>query len=253
MRSMYQSMEAGSADTRWYGLYRLGGVAALLIAVLLAGEVVIYARYPRPETALEHFELFQDNWLVGLLTLDLLGMLAYLLFIPTMLALYVTLRHISEAVMAVAAVLFFLGVAGFFATNTAFSVLALSDQYAETTSDAERAMTLAAGQAMFTLFNESAFLVSYVMVSAAWLMISVVMLRSTVFSRKTSLAGILAGAAGVAAVVLEHVSTMDAMLALAIALYFAAIVFLFIWVVLAGWRLYQLGTVDTVAGSLSQR
>lgn len=252
---MKQTTEGRSAETRWCGLYRLGGVAALLFAMLLVGEVVVYARYSRPETALEHFELFQDNWLIGLLTLDLLGMLAYLLFIPTILALYVALRQTSEAVMAVATVLFFLGIASFFATNTSFSVLALSDQYAEATSDAERAMFLAAGQAMFALFNEGAFLVSYVMVSAAWLMISIAMLRSDVFGRGTAYAGMLAGAAGIVAVVLEHVSTNDAILALAIAVYFAAIVFLFIWVVVAGRRLSQLGTMtmSAVAEPLPRR
>jgi hypothetical protein len=102
-------------------------------------------------------------------------------------------------------------------------------------------MFLAAGQAMFTLFNENAFLVSYVLVSAAWTMIAGVMLRSQVFSRTTGYAGILAGAAGIVAVVLEHILMREALF-VAISLYFVAIVFLFIWVVLTGRRLYQLCT-----------
>ena len=68
-------------------------------------------------TALEHFDLFQENRLVGLLTLDLLGMVAYLAFIPVILALYLALRRAAEAVMAIAAVLFFLGIADFLATK----------------------------------------------------------------------------------------------------------------------------------------
>lgn len=225
-------------DRRWIGLYRSGGVAAFLIAVMLIGEVGVYAVWPRPATALEHFERFQENWLVGLLTLDLLGMSAYLLFIPTILALYVVLRRSSEAVMAVATVLFLVGIADFFATNTAFSVLALSEQYADATTDAERAVALAAGQAMFTLFNENAFLVSYIIVSAAWAMIGAVMLRSPVFGRVTAYAGILAGAAGIVAVVLEHIS--GTLVGVAVPIYFAAIVFLLAWVVLVGRRLHQL-------------
>ncbi|MBX6342121.1 MAG: hypothetical protein IRY97_06660, partial [Thermomicrobiaceae bacterium] len=145
---------AEKADDRWRGLYRLGGVAAFLIAGLLVGEAAVYAALPRAETASEHFALFQDNWLAGLLTLDLLGMIAYLLFIPTILAAYMALRHTGEAVMLVATALFFLGIADFFATNTAFPVLTLSQQYAAATSDADRARILVAGQAMFTLFNE---------------------------------------------------------------------------------------------------
>ena len=239
---MNLSAETATGDSRWRDLYRLGGVTALVIAVLMLGELVVYALLPRPKTALAHFEVFQDNWLKGLLTLDLLGMLAYLLFIPTILAFYVSLRRTSEAAMAVATVLFFLGVADFFATNTAFPVLTLSREYAAATSDVDRARILAAGQAMFTLFNENAFLVSYVIVSAAWLMIGAVMLRSSVFSRLTAWSGLLAGAAGIVAVVLEHVSGRHTVLAVSIAFYFAAIVFLLLWVTLAGRRLYQLGT-----------
>ncbi|HAG10463.1 MAG TPA: hypothetical protein DCK76_03545 [Desulfotomaculum sp.] len=235
---------AGLIDLRRKGLYKFGGVAALIMAALLVGEIVVYALFPRPNTALEHFAVFHDNWLVGLLTLDLLGMISYLVFVPTTLALYVALRRTSESGAAIGMVLFFIGIAAFFATNTAFSVLSLSNQYAAATTDSERAMFLAAGQAMFTLFNENAFLVSYVIVSGSWTIISGVMLRSNLFSRITAYAGILAGIAGILAVIIEHISEYSpapALLIPAISLYFAAIVFLFIWTVLVGRRLLQLG------------
>lgn len=175
-----------------------------------------------------------------MLSLDLLGMIAYLLFIPMILALYVTLGKPGDAVSLIATVLFFIGIADFFATNTAFPVLALSSQYEAATSEAERAVYLAAGQAMFALFNENAFQVSYVLVSAAWVMISGAMLGSDAFSPKTAVAGILAGATGIAAVVLEHVPTGEMVQNLAIALYFSAIVFLLAWVILTGRRLLRL-------------
>ncbi len=221
--------ETTAADPRWQGLDKMGGVAALIIAVLLLGEIVVYASFPQPATVHAHFALFHDNWLLGLLTLDRLGMIAYLLFIPTILALYLALRPTNESVMLVATVLFFVGIADFFATNTAFSVLALSTQYAAATSATERATLLAAGQAMFTLFNENAFLVSYVLVSAAWTLMAGVMRRSPRFDRRTAYAGILAGGAGIATVILEPIATLGAFFVLAIALYFAALVFLFIW------------------------
>jgi hypothetical protein len=224
---------------RWRGLYRLGAAAALLIAILLLGEIAVFAVFPRPPTALAHFELFQSNPLAGLLTLDLLGMVAYLLFIPTILALYVALRRTAEAVMAVAVALFLVGIADFFATNTAFPVLALSQQYAAATTDDERSVALGAGHAMFALFNENAFLISYVIVSMAWTMIGAVMLRGRAFGRLSAYTGILAGATGIGAVILEHVS--EVLVPAAIPLYFAAIVFLLTWVVLVGRRLHQLG------------
>jgi hypothetical protein len=239
---MGQPIKPEISRSRWRGFYKLGGVAALVIAALLIGEIVVYAVLPRASTALEHFTIFRDNWLAGLLTFDLLGMIAYLLFVPLAIALYVALRRTGDAVMAIGTVLFFIGIAAFFATNTAFSILSLSQQYAAATTDAERAVFLAAGQTMLTLFNENAFLVSYVIVSAAWVMISSVMLKSSIFNRITAYAGILAGAAGIVAVVLEHASATQAVLIFSISFYFAAIVFLFVWVVLAGLRLYHLGS-----------
>jgi hypothetical protein len=222
---------------RWIGLFRMGAIAAWIIAGLLVGEIVVFAVFSRPGSALEHFELFQSNALAGLLTLDLLGLVAYLLFIPTILALYVALRRSAEALMAVAVALFFVGVADFFATNTAFPVLTLSQQYAAATTDADRAAVLAAGEAMFALFNENAFLVSYLLVSAAWTMIGVVMLRNGAFGRASAYTGIMAGGMGIVAVILEHIS--EVLVPAAIPLYFAAIVFLLAWVLLVGGRLHQ--------------
>lgn len=232
-------------DTRdfqeqWRALYRMGASSAGLIALLLVGEVIVYAIVPRTETALEHFRLFGDQWLLGLLSLDLLGMIAYLLFIPLILALYMALRSEGAAVMLVATAVFFLGIADFFATNTAFSVLTLSQKYASATTDAERAMFLTAGQTMFTLFNENAFLVSYVLVSAAWAMIAWVMLRSPRFGRLTGATGIGAGISGILAVVLEHTSPL--VLNAAIALYFIAMVLLLAWVLLIWRGLYRFST-----------
>jgi hypothetical protein len=239
---MDHAQETGLVEPRWQGLCRLGGVAAIIIAALLIGEVVVYAMYPRPETALEHLENFQSNWLLGLLTLDLLGMIAYMFFIPTMLALYLVLRRTNEAVSLTATALFFVGIATFFATNTAFAVLDLSNQYAAATTDEERSMILAATQAMFALFNENAFLVSYVMVSAAWTMIAGVMVQSNLFGEATAYSGMAAGLAGIVAVLLEHIHGPQVLLTTAISLYFLAIVFLFVWVVLTGRKLYKHGT-----------
>jgi hypothetical protein len=230
-----------TADSGWKGLYRVGGAAALIIAVLLVCEIIIFTVWPQPSTVIGYFTLFRGNWLIGLLDLDLLGMVGYVLFIPVILAIYVALRRVNEAFMAIATALFFVGISAYFATNTAFSMLSLSDQYAAATTEAERSMFLAAGQAMLTTFNVGAFQVSYVIVSAAWLMISVVMLRSRVFGRVAAYSGILAGATAIGALALEHTRVIGDLFVLLISMYFAAIVFLAIWVVLTGRKLYQLG------------
>ncbi len=229
-----------TVDDRWRALYRLGGVSARIIAVLLLGEVAVYSVVPNPGTPLEHIEMFLDSPLLGLLFFDLLGMVAYLFFIPVILSLYMALRRQNESIMLIATVLFFIGVAAFFATNTGFSMLSLSKQYAMAKTEAEQKILLSSCQAMVTLFDVNAFLVSYVIVSAAWLMIGCVMLQSHAFGRFTAYMGILSGASGIIAEILENTST--ALIGVAIAFYFAAIVFLFLWMLRSGSRLRHLGS-----------
>lgn len=226
-------------DSRWAGLYKVGGVSALIIAVLLIGEVFVYSVGPSPVTPMEHIELFRNRPLAGLLHFDLLGMIAYLFFIPLIIALGIVLRRTSASIMLIGSVLFFVGIAVFFSTNTAFSLLSLSKQYTAAATETERMMLLAACQPMITLFNVNAFMVSYIIVSASWIIIGWGMRRLYLFKGFTALAGIVAGTAGIIAEVLENSSPV--LRTVAIAVYFAAIVFLFIWVLLSGIRLFKLG------------
>ena len=193
----HQATNVDVRDPIWGRLYTVGGAAGLIVAALLVLEFVIFIiwpqpSWPQPNSVLDWFTLFQRNRLIGLLDMDLVGVVAYVLLIPTLLALYVTLRRVSASFTAIATVLFFVGIAMYFATNTLFSMLALSDQYAAATTDAQRSLTLAAGQALLTMFYVSAFQESYVIVSVALLLISIVMLRGAVFTKATAYVGILA-------------------------------------------------------------
>ena len=64
---------------------------------------------------------------------------------------------------------------------------------AAATTDAQRSMLLAAGQAMLAIYNGTAFKLSYVFQAVAGITISVVMLCSNIFSRVTAYVGIRAG------------------------------------------------------------
>src|SRR3712207_1519303 len=141
--------------TTWRLLYRAGGAAALITAVLIPLQIVVFVAWPPPlgGPVIDWFTLFQDNRLLGLLSLDLLLMVDYVLLVPIVLALYVALRRTSGSFMAVATALHFVTIAAYFASNTAFEMLSLRDGYAAATTDAQRATYLAAGQAMLATFQ----------------------------------------------------------------------------------------------------
>jgi hypothetical protein len=182
-----------TADSDWKGLYRVGGTAALIMAVFIPIQIIIFVAWPPPSSVIGWFTLFQNNRLLGLLDMDLLLIVDQVLIGLVLLALYVALRRASQSWMAIALAAGLVAIAAYFASATAFDMLSLSDQYVAATTEAQRSMFLAAGQAMLAIYQGTAFDVSYVLEGVALLIIAVVMLRSTLFSKKTAYVGILMG------------------------------------------------------------
>ncbi len=180
------------ADASWQPLYRIGGAAAFLVVVLYVIQIIVFVVSPPPSTVIGYFTLFHKNALLGLLDLDLLSIADYALFVPMFLALYVALRRASPSFMAIATALGLIGIATYFASNTAFEMLSLSSQYAAAATDAQRSLFVASGQAMLAIYQGTAFDVSYVLLAVTPLIISVVMLRSHSFGKVTAFVGIVA-------------------------------------------------------------
>jgi len=227
-------MDASRAETTesvWKPLYRVGGAAVLLVVVLYVIQIIVLVASPPPGTVVVFFTLFHKNALLGLLDLDLLSIADYALFVPMFLALYVALRRVSPSFMAIATILGLLGIATYFASNTAFEMLSLSNQYAAATTDAQRSLFVTSGQAMLAIYQGTAFDVSYVLLAVAPLIISVVMLRSTTFGKVTAYVGIVANVLAVGLFVP----------AIGVYLSLVSVVGLLIWYVLIARRLFQLG------------
>jgi len=230
---MNQAPEAESTDPRWRRLYRLAGAGALISAVFIPIQVLVFIVWPPPleGTAADWFALFQDNPLVGLLDLDLLLVADNVFLVPIFLALYVLLRRDGESVMAIATALGFLGIAFFIASNPAFEMLSLSDPYATATSEAQRSTFLAAGEAMLATWQGTTFQAAYILGSVAGIAVGAVMLRSAVFSNLTGWMAILGNAVGLGLyvpVVGVYISVFS-------------VLFLEIWYILLARRLFQLG------------
>lgn len=238
---MDQVTNTETADPAYQGLYKLGGVAAWIVAALTLSEVILLAFYPQPGTIGDWFTLFQSNKFIGLLDFWGLEVPMYAMFIPVFLALYLLLRKANPGLMAIAVTFALLGIGIFLATNNPFSMLSLSNQYAAATTDVERSTFLAAGQAILANTNQRAvggFNMALFLVYVAGLVVSAVMLKGNSFSKSTACVGILAYALSLADY-LRQALTSSAMIALLVILPGALL--LVIWFVLVGRRLYQLG------------
>ena len=177
----------------WQTLQRVGGATALAVLVLIPLQMVVYFLWPPPGSVIGWFTLFQDNVFVGLLDMDLLLIVDYLLLIGLFSALWASLRRANESLMAIALILQLIATAAYLASTAAFEMLSLSNQYASATTDVERSLFLAAGQAMLVTWQGTAFDVSYILSALATLIVSAVMLRSHLFSKITGYAGVSAG------------------------------------------------------------
>jgi len=201
--------DAETAESRWHWLYKVGGAAALIVLVLfLIGIIGIIT------TTNGWFTPFQNNWLLvlfklnagfsgvqpdSLSVLNLVDIGIMALFCMMFLALYVALRRTSKIWSLVAAVLPFSGIPSYLITVTA-----------------GRSNLLIGG-----------------------LIISAVMLRSTIFSKATAYAGIVASAllffAGDIATAIFSYSNITAILI------GIGYVLWMIWLFLIGRKLVQLG------------
>ena len=180
---------------RWKALSGTGGVAALSMLALMIVQIIVYMYmiWPPPTTVESYFRLFDESWLLGPLSLDLLYLVDTVPLVLIYLALYVVLRSAGEPAMLVAAVLGIVGVAAYFASNPAFDKMSLIKQYKVATTEAERTALTTVGQAMLEMYTGTAFDVYCVLKTIVFFLISPVMLRSGLFTRLTASLGLAPG------------------------------------------------------------
>jgi hypothetical protein len=184
-------------NSTWNLIYKLGGAAA--IGAVLVGIIEIAITFlpggnAPQETVSEWFLLFQQNPFLGLRNLGLLNIFLNTFAIFTYVALYGAHRQTAFRPLALLAMLIsFLGIGVFFATNRAFAMWALSQQYAAADGESQRVMLEAAGQAMLSVgasHSPGTFL-AFFLTESAGILISYVMLRGQVFTKIAAYAGML--------------------------------------------------------------
>ena len=227
-----EAAPAETAEAAWRPLYRIGGAAALTMIVLIILGIIVFIIDPPPTRVIGFFTLFQKNTLLGLLALDLVYMVSQVLMGMILLALCVTLRRASPSFIAIALTSGLVGLAVYFASNPAFGMLSLSSHYAAATTAVQRSQFEAAGQAIMANYTGTAYVVSYVLSGIALLLIAVVMLRSTIFSKGTAIVGLVMG---VMMLVPASAGTVGLVFA------FGSLVPLVIWLILIARRLFRLG------------
>jgi hypothetical protein len=193
-----ESRQIHAVDPRWKDLYRLGGIFCIInlaIVVLAIVAFFIWPYSPGSTSTEETFVAIRVSRLAGVMSLDFFFLVGDLLSIPIVLALYVALRRVNESYALVGLVLGLIGVVSLIPSRPIAEIVSLSDLYAGAASDASRSHYLAAGEALLSLFNGTAWMVNIFLARFSYLISSLLMLRSGSFSKATAYVGLSANAA----------------------------------------------------------
>ncbi|MFZ6026827.1 MAG: DUF4386 family protein [Chloroflexota bacterium] len=188
-----------SPDPRYHTLYRLGGIASLVIALSVVLAVAAYFIWPYKgnTTSVEAlYTLLQTDRLGGLISLDISMLLIAPINILMFLAIYAALRRVDESVALVALALALLAIGLVIVCRPLVELTLLSDHYAAATDAAEKMRLLAAGEALRTQLDGSAWAMQTVFFMLAGLVNCALMLRTRFFHKATAWLGIAVSAIG---------------------------------------------------------
>jgi hypothetical protein len=228
------------ADPTWNGVYRVGGICALITGplwIIAAGLSILIGPAPSASEAYlqavgGHIILSQMNFGIFILTDFLL--------LPVVLALYLALKQQAKNAMLIAAALLLLYLVVDLAVTEMNSIvlITLTQQYAAATSDAQRsALAAAANYALANL--PLATFYSFFVSSVGWLIVSIVMLKG-IFSRLSAWMGIILSGMGIAGSFYGILPVFGIFLS-------QCLVAFGIWCLLVGVRLLKLGKAVPIA------
>ncbi len=191
-----ETVQKEPAGSQGKTICNLGGIAALLVVLTAIAEVAITflpGGYLTADTVTEWFALLQSNPFMGLRNLGLLNIIMTACDIPLVFALYWVHRKVNPPFASLALIISLIGTSVFYATNRAFPMLALSAQYAAATSDTQRAVLEAAGQAMLSVgqSHTAGTFLAFFFAEVGGILMAVVILRGKVLSSAPAIAGLL--------------------------------------------------------------
>lgn len=174
-------------------IYRSGVFATLFMLLMIPVQIACFIIWPHPADAVGWLLLFQQDWIIGLVSFDFLYMLSMFASVFLYVALFVALFQQRKALSLFAIIIGLIGLTIYFPSNTSVEMLMLSKQYFAATTDAEKAAMLASAQVLLLTWKGTAYAVYYVLNGAALILFFVAMLKNLSFRKSTAYFGLTAG------------------------------------------------------------
>jgi hypothetical protein len=180
-----------ATDSSWRGLYRIAAPATLAMTVFFLFDTACWIVVgPYPPTAEGWYALLAEDRVVGTLLLSFPTFFGIILYYLPFLALFKVLKQVNAAYATLALLFGAVGLAVLLATNMAYPIAVLGEQFAAATTAAQRTLLLAAGETQMATAITGANIGGF-LVEGALVVFSLLMLRSTLFGRVTAYIGIV--------------------------------------------------------------
>ena len=191
-------MNIKTQKSHWKEIYTIAAIAAILSEIVLMigiATVFIYPYAPGNISTESIFLLLQNDKLGGLISLDFHLVLGNLLGILLFLALYVSLKQVNKSYALIALVLGLIADVLIIPARPISELFSLSGLYATASTEVAKSQYLAAGEVLLSQFNGTGWFMNTFLGGFSLLISSLLMLRSSVFSKPTAYVGIITNTA----------------------------------------------------------
>lgn len=173
-------------------LYRVAQYFALAMLIIIPLQIIIYVISTPPDTVKGFFELYNQNPVLGLLSLDFLYLFNNMILVIVYLALFILLFQKRPVTALLALILGLIGIACYYPSNPAFEMLTLSKQYFQALPE-QQTMYLAAGEAVMAGYTGTTFNAYYVLSTISLLLFSYAIIKSHLLKRSVGFWGLASG------------------------------------------------------------
>ena len=186
----------GNSSEHLTSIYLIGAITTIIVLYaivldMLVGSITGVDISSLPQTAIDRFNQFNNNWILGLYNLDLLNVIIQIIMIPSIFAIYIAHKKTDNGYALLALILFLVGTTIFITSNTALTMLDLSKKYYSATSDVQRNLIAAAGESMLAkgAHGSLGVFIGFALPPFGSILISHVMIKGQIFTKATSYIG----------------------------------------------------------------
>lgn len=244
-QTLNEYFSINNSEKQWKTIHRIGAITTIIVLCgiildIIIGNITGGNLAELPQTAVERFSQFKENSLMGLYNLDLLNIINQIILIPSIIALYAAHRETNKPPALLSLILFLVGTTIFVTGNTALTMLDLSHKYFNASSEEQKMLLSAAGEAMLAKGSHGSLgvFIGFALPTIANAMMSCVMLSGKVFSRATAYIGIFGNSLMVIYIIMvTFIPTVEKM---ATAFAMPAGLLVMIWMILFTIKLFKL-------------